>query len=641
MQRAVNHVIFCCGAVFFLCSVLLIRCNFSDLKMFDKKSHLEWLKLNMDEALPEGDLVVWVPTGDFETSSLIKVPRYPHKFKEEALKNNPKLGEFLIKPINSQDTLSISGVRNEQISAQIALGSRNPFMDVKVYLSDLNSNAQSYLGKEDVKVRLVQYLPVVKARSEYVWSPSLEEIIGPEVSGDLNPNVVADVLIDFDQFNLESYSVQPIWFTFKIPFDIDPGIYRGNIVVSATSIDEIKIPVELTIQEPVLPDPNEYKFHLDLWLNPSSIAAYYQVEHWSEKHWKLIKAYFEDYASRGGKNVATTITHEPWHKPWIKGQTRSQTQFGYQSMISWIKDSKGNWKFDYTVFDRYITLAIQSGIDGFINAFSVTPFHTKQKIKYWDTRLGQYDEIILEIEDDAFSRLWQIFLLDFKEHLLKKGWFKKTYLGFDEKPEVLISKIRTIIKKSAPEFLDRISIAGHPESSTHAQNLSISYMFFPDQPLEEKASQSVSETIQYRNLKNKTTTFYLCAEPAHPNTLTFSPAMESRMVAWIALKYNIDGYLRWSYNNWTKDPFNQPVFLHTQGDDYYVYPGKNGPISSIRWELLKEGIEDFELFKIIQSRGEINSERLNEIIELATRNQDARVKDVDDFIKVRHMLLSK
>ena len=122
-------------------------------------------------------------------------------------------------------------------------------------------------------------------------------------------------------------------------------------------------------------------------------------------------------------------------------------------------------------------------------------------------------------------------------------------------------------------------------------------MFFSRLKFSNRPSKPLSTTIKDRKKLNKITSFYLCAEPAHPNSLTFSPAIESRVIPWLAIKHGVNGYLRWAFNNWTIDPYLKPVYIHTQGDDYVVYPGKDGPVSSIRWELLKEGIEDVLVFK--------------------------------------------
>ncbi len=609
--------------------------------IIDTKNVPEWLKLNVNEALPEGDYVTWIPTGKFATSSLIKVPRYPRKYEPKEFDENPALKDFVISSLNTKDTLKLTGARNEQISAQLAFASRKSLSSIKVRVNDLMSLEGGILWEKNCQIRVVKYLPVARARSEYVWSPMMEEVIGEEVSGTMNPNVVADVLVEGGLELLDPYTAQPFWFTFWIPKHTKPGIYRGSIFLETAEFGERKYPLQIEIKNETLPDSDEYTFHLELWTNPSAIAEYYKLSYWSDTHWDYIEKYLKDYASRGGKTITTTIIHEPWHKPWLDDSTRSQTAFGYKSMVAWIKEKEGGWKFDFSIFDRYVKLSREVGIKGSINAYSLTPFLTKQKIPYWDEVSESQKEIYLDVEDPHYAPTWEAFLTSFKKHLMEQGWYDETYLGFDEKPEEVLKTVMSVIKNSAPEFLERIVVAGHTEASNYANNLSISYMFFPDQPLEGKGKIPVDSTLRQRQDRGKLTTFYLCAEPAHPNTLTFSPAIESQLIPWLALKHGTDGYLRWAYNNWTFDPFNVPVFLHTQGDDYYVYPGENGPVSSIRWELLKEGIEDYELFLIIKDKGTASEESLQEAIELATRSQDGRYKSVHDMLKAKNTLLNR
>lgn len=71
-----------------------------------------------------------------------------------------------------------------------------------------------------------------------------------------------------------------------------------------------------------------------------------------------------------------------------------------------------------------------------------------------------------------------------------------------------------------------------------------------------------------------------------------------------------------------------------------VYPGNEGPVSSIRWELLKEGIEDFELYQLMKQRAATDSEvkTLNQAIKLATRNEDGRTKEINDLKTARNLL---
>ncbi|GFS24722.1 hypothetical protein ElyMa_007010500 [Elysia marginata] len=199
-----------------------------------------------------------------------------------------------------------------------------------------------------------------------------------------------------------------------------------------------------------------------------------------------------------------------------------------------------------------------------------------------------------------------------------------------------MTEIFNLVEENAPEFLERISIAGHPEAEIYATgDLSISYEFFPNQNLEKKETL---EVIAKRNRNNKLTTFYLCGQPEHPNTLTYSPAIESQMVPIIAMKYALEGYTRWAYCNWTDNPLKKPVFNYNQGDEYIVYPGKTGPISTIRWELFKEGLEDYKILSSMRRDGLLTLKDFEKILQLYTEPQDGRRKGVSDISNARNIM---
>src|SRR2546427_7859966 len=48
--------------------------------------------------------------------------------------------------------------------------------------------------------------------------------------------------------------------------------------------------------------------------------------------------------------------------------------------------------------------------------------------------------------------------------------------------------------------------------------------------------------------------------------------------------------------------------LFAPGDDFIVYPGRDGPRSSLRWEAFRDGVEDHALFKIGRAPSELQSQ---------------------------------
>lgn len=598
----------------------------------------DWLKFEISNTLPSDSLNIWVPTNSFETSSMIRVPRFSISYQRERLKNKPyDMKRFDINLYNNKE-LKLTGVKNEQISAQIAIAAKQNINNLKVTSSNFIEENGNQIEHKNVKIRYAKYVPVQRARSELSWTLSPEEIYGPEVSGFGMPDVIADPLIELSEIDVPEFRTQPIWFTFFIPKNTKEGVYKGIINIETKEFAKKEIPISIKVINETIPDAKNYKFFLDLWLNPNAIAVANNLDLWSENHWILVEKYMKDLVSRGAKTITTTITHDPWKIGWLNGTRHSQTGIGFAPMIQWTLTKNKTWTYDYSIFDKYVELALKSGLKERIDVFSLTPFEWggKRYVTYFDIEKGEIIEKPFDQTDEEYERLWIAFLKNFEKHLKNKGWFEKTYLSFDESPKNVIESILKIVKLGAPDFLNRFSIAGKPHTSNLAHSLSI---FYPHFAPEYNKEMPVDELLKERKQAGKTTTVYLCGEPAFPNTFTFSPAIESQLVPWLALKMKTDGYLRWAYNSWSDpDPYKNPVFNFIQGDDYYVYPGKNGPVSSIRWELLKEGIEDFELFKIKEMRGAISKENLEKAIEFATRNEDGKYKKVDDFIMARKII---
>jgi len=583
----------------------------------------EWVNVQVGKAFPNRGFNLWIPGKDFQTSSMVRVPRFP----------DPATSD--IQNVKAGDVLKLNAVQNEQVPAQFVVGATDNISDLHIQLSDFTGTAGSTLKKDNIQARLVQYIPVERSRSEVTWSARFEDVAGRSVSGIRNPDVVGDPLMNIDQISVPAYHAQAVWLTFRVPSNLKAGTYKGSIKVRSKQYDPVTLQIELSVHDIKLPDPSNYSFHLDVWMNPNAVAAEYGVKPWSEDHWKLLRSYFRDLATHGQKNILTTILEKPWKIPWLGNTWRSQTYTGYENMVKWHLTGDDQWKFDYSLFDHYIQAALDEGVGPDISVYSMLAFRGGQRLTYYDDDQGKWITEQLNVEDERYRQVWSSFLRDFRDHLKQKGWLQQTWLCFDERPAHLMNPVMNLVKKAAPEFTNRISVAGSPDVDPYAGDLAIGYSQFPGN---SSYNEKTLPVIRKRLKEGKPTRFYLAGRPAHPNTFTYSPAVESRMVPWIALKYGLDGFLRWSYNNWPESIYRHPVFNYIQGDEYYVYPGPDGPRSSIRWELLKDGIEDFELVKMLKENGRLTDEESQEIIKMATRNPDGREKDLMDMERARKML---
>lgn len=97
----------------------------------------------------------------------------------------------------------------------------------------------------------------------------------------------------------------------------------------------------------------------------------------------------------------------------------------------------------------------------------------------------------------------------------------------------------------------------------------------------------------YRSLGEPVYT-YTCST----NMKSLSPYTYHRLKPWEAANLRLDGVFYWDYNSWRGDPWND--FDGPIADCGTVYDGAEGPITSRRWEASREGIEDWQILRLLE-----------------------------------------
>ena len=85
----------------------------------------------------------------------------------------------------------------------------------------------------------------------------------------------------------------------------------------------------------------------------------------------------------------------------------------------------------------------------------------------------------------------------------------------------------------------------------------------------------------------------------------YANLMENIWLGWHAQHMNYNGFLRWAFDNWTvNDPSEQRIGGYTSGDYSLSYQSSNQLdmeiYSSVRLELIREGIEDYDKICILK-----------------------------------------
>ena len=78
------------------------------------------------------------------------------------------------------------------------------------------------------------------------------------------------------------------------------------------------------------------------------------------------------------------------------------------------------------------------------------------------------------------------------------------------------------------------------------------------------------------------------------------PLIDNRILHWLNYRYDLTGFLHWGWNQWTDNPFEE-VGMHI-GDGWHVYPSEKGVMNSLRWEQMRNGIQDYEYFWLLENR---------------------------------------
>ena len=101
-------------------------------------------------------------------------------------------------------------------------------------------------------------------------------------------------------------AVCPVWFTVHVPEECKPGLYTGECAISASDVDPVKVPLKLEVCGWTLPPPNEFRTACGFHQSPESVAMYYDVPFWSDKHFKLLG---ESYRWLGSIGCYTLFAH--------------------------------------------------------------------------------------------------------------------------------------------------------------------------------------------------------------------------------------------------------------------------------------------------------------------------------------------
>ncbi len=496
-----------------------------------------------------------------------------------------------------ENSLKWDGVawRGERVNIQLVVWSADDAGDLTLHNEVLKNNSGDEISEKFVRSRFVRY----------VLTDEFAGGCGYRKKEDFEVHLVADALDEVSTLQLPSQTTRPIWVTIDVPKDANPGVYKTQVMIESSNGGNLTFDLELEVQDQQLPEPGNWSYHLDLWQNPYAVARLHNVELWSDAHFARMKPLISMLANAGQKCITTSIIDKPWN---------GQTEDPFESMIEWRKKVDGTWSYDYTVFDKWVEFAHDMGITEQINCYTMVPWG--MSFAYHDEASDSLAVMKAEPGTKEYTDHWTPFLKDFVGHLKSKGWFEKTTIAMDERPMKAMQEVIKLVKSVEPDF--KITLAGgyHEEIEGDIYDLCVASRY------------TIPEDVMSRRKEaGMPTTYYTCCTEPYPNNFTFSPPSEGTWQAWHSAYKGYTGYLRWAYNSWVSDPFTDSRFrAWPAGDTYMVYPDAR---SSIRFETIRDGIEDFEKIRLIKSKLEEKgmTKELDELMEILNAFEISNLKD--------------
>ncbi|MFR4946995.1 glycoside hydrolase domain-containing protein [Thomasclavelia spiroformis] len=508
--------------------------------------------------------------------------------------------------------------KGDVLNSKIVTCTRKAVHNAKITASDF-VNGSAVISSDNVEIK---------------WLKEINANIGRgNSSAPVKP--FPDVIYKGGSLDIEANKVQQAWININVPKDVQPGVYKGTVTVTA---DELETPYvfnyEFEVLNLVQPETSEVGTEIQVWQHPFSVANHYlglgskpsggisnelaNDFYFTEKHFNLMRASMEEYRDLGGRDVVANIVEEAWNH---------QSYYNDPSMVKWTKKADGTFEFDYTWYDAWINFQVECGVldpengIGQIKCYSIVPWNNQ--IAYYDEATGQTVKKSYRPGSADWKEIWGIFLTDFMEHSKAKGWFEITYISMDERGldqlepavEMIESitdvegnhfKISSALNYAAPQYydftdrIDDISI-----NQGNAANV--------------KQMQALSQHRQERGL---TTTIYTCTGD-YPSNYTISDPADNYWTMWYSMTTQTDGFMRWAWDNYVYNMHENISYRYWEpGDGWLIYPIEKEELdenfnasfySTPRYEMLKKGIRDVNKAKYLMEQSEELKEKVNEL----------------------------
>ncbi|MBX3193424.1 MAG: DUF4091 domain-containing protein [Labilithrix sp.] len=370
---------------------------------------------------------------------------------------------------------------------------------------------------------------------------------------------------------------QPFWITVYVPPDAAAGDYTSTLAITIDGRTQ-DVPVKLHVYDFALPKKigfdGNWNLSFEALGGSASLAAVERLKTWLFEHRLVPSA----VAWPAGLNYNGGIAYDcasGTFKEEANDYDFSRLGPKYIDGVGW--NGQGFPSFQAMTFVDNATPRPQTfcGVDRGSDHFGTPAYDAA-----WSKLLGAIDGML--------------------EARAAQGWPDKAYYYVQNEPQNqadydVAAHLAYVAKTAAPRLRIAISEEPKPEIAENPRGQGKSYdLWWADlshfEPSYAKTRQAKGEQVWWYFLYGDRPPFF------NPIAIDHS-GIESRIAFFAAWKYRIRGFAYYSVTGWGADPYANPRPEGTDmnGDGFLLYPPKGEEmVSSIRWELLREGEEDFE-----------------------------------------------
>lgn len=465
--------------------------------------------------------------------------------------------------------VTFHAARNEYESGQFGLfaadGAENLTLTASVLMHE---NGTATLPAETVRLRPIRTVTVTKN------TQGAEKTVVRTA-----PFECPDILTEDETVTLAPNESKGVWVTLFIPADALSGRYTGTITAASDTL-KAEIPIQLDVFSFTL--PSQRHLWVTNWFSLGHFAKVHNVDLYSEEFWPILERYFLNMAEHR-QNVVLT--------PWVPDN----------SFVKATRQSDGTWEVDFSLLERYLSLAEKSGVAERIELGHCGGVN-RQTHEVDFSHAAVYDEERQEVVHLPADEWLCPVLGELEKWLIATGRIERAMIHIADEPYQPDMKSWRAASDRVHAAAPQIKRIDAIESLNFAGKLEI----------------WVPKLTHYHHWKKYFDSmrtdgvemwYYICCHPYgnhFPNRFMDLPGTRIRSIHWINYTEDLCGYLHWGYSFWQGDPFGPPYEIYGPGDTHAIYPG---PLDSVRWEIERESCEDYEYFRLLEELAQETASR--------------------------------